>query len=444
MSLEGRTVALVEDDLIMGESLVDRLTLEGAKVLWWQSCRAAVEGFNATLPDVVVCDMQLPDGAGDDVLRAAAALPDAPPFLFVTAFGDIDQAVRLMRNGAGDYLTKPFETAAFLDRLHQLLRAKPVNDGAVLGVSAQMQAVENLLRRVAKLSAPVLLTGETGCGKEVCARFLNGLTAGAGKTPFTAVNCAAIPKELLESELFGHEKGSFTGAGSRHRGYAERAGSGTLFLDEIGELDLKLQAKLLRLLEDRTFHRVGGEETITFRARFICAANSDLERQVKAGQFREDLLYRINVITVPVPPLRRRPDDVEWLADRFFAQFSQAQNSDLNGVSALAAEALCGHDWPGNVRELRNRMERAVGLSLGPWILPGDLFPDKPRFMATGDENALASLDATRAEAEKRQIARALRRSNGAVVAAATALGISLTTLWEKMRRHHIGAGEAT
>jgi DNA-binding NtrC family response regulator len=356
----------------------------------------------------------------------------------VTAFGDIGQAVRLMRNGAGDYVTKPFDTAAFLARLIQLLRTRPTPGGAVLGVSPDMRAVERLLQRIAKLTMPVLVTGETGSGKEVCARFLHGVGAGA-TGPFMAVNCAAIPKDLMESELFGHERGAFTGATSRHRGYAERAGTGTLFLDEIGDLDLKLQTKLLRLVEDRTFHRVGGEETVPFKARLVCASNANLDKKVRAGLFREDLLYRINVLSVPVPPLRQHRDDIEWLANRFFAQFTSEQETELRGLSALAVESLQEHAWPGNVRELRNRMERAVALALGGWIMPGDLFPevrDKP-VDAVAD---VLSLAATRDAAERRQIQHALKCSGGQIADAAARLGISRTTMWEKMRRHGIEA----
>lgn len=438
MSLEGRIIAVVEDDPIMGESLVDRLSLEGAKVHWWQTCQAAEIGLEAVQPDAVVCDIRLPDGTGEDVFRTASAISDTPPFLFVTAFGDIGQAVRLMRSGAGDYLTKPFDTAAFLARLTQLLRSRPAPGGAVLGTSLEMQAVERLLRRVAKLTTPVLITGETGSGKEVCARFLHGIGGGAAG-PFMAVNCAAIPKDLMESELFGHERGAFTGASSQHRGYAERAGTGTLFLDEIGDLDPKLQAKLLRLVEDRTFHRVGGEAAVPFKARLVCATNADLPAKVKEGLFREDLLYRINVLSIPVPPLRQRRDDVEWLANRFFTQLTLEQEVELRGISALAVESLHEHDWPGNVRELRNRMERAVALALGEWVMPADLFPEVRDRIVAGAADLLP-LATVKEEAERRQIERALRCSGGQIAEAATRLGISRTTMWEKMRRHGIEA----
>jgi len=439
MSLEGRTIALVEDDPIMGESLVDRLGLEGATVHWWRTRRSAEEGLEAAAPDIVVCDIRLPDGSGEDVLRSAARLPDMPPFLFMTAFGDIDQAVRLMRCGAGDYLTKPFESTIFLGRLQQLLRTRSAFSGATLGIAPAIRGVEQLLRRMAKLGAPVLITGETGAGKEVCARLLHEARS-SHPGPFVAVNCAAIPKDLMESEIFGHEKGAFTGAAGRHRGYAERAGAGTLFLDEFGELDLKLQAKLLRLLEDRSFHRLGGEETIRFNARLITATNADLQAKVREGAFREDLLYRINVLAVAVPPLRERQADIEWLASRFFAEFAEAQGSALRGLSALAVEALGEHQWPGNVRELRNRMERAVALAIGDWIMPADLFPDLSCSKALSGSDFLSLADA-RDNAERRQIERALKGASGQVSEAAQRLGISRTTMWEKMRRYGIEAG---
>ena len=434
MSLEGRTIALVEDDPIMGESLVERLSLEGAKVVWWQSCAIALENLLACSPDLVICDLRLPDGTGEDLFRAASAAPEASPFLFVTGYGDIGQAVRLMRNGAGDYITKPFEMSDFLSRAGQLLRPAPMSGSAMLGVSAQMVAIERTLRRMSALSAPVLLTGDTGAGKEVCARYLHGLrTPKPG--PFIAVNCAAIPKDLMETELFGHEKGAFTGATSRHHGYAERARDGILFLDEIGELDLKLQAKLLRLLDDRMFHRVGGEAAVPFAGRLVCATNADLPARVKAGSFREDLLYRINVLAISIPPLRERSDDIEWLAERFLEAFAAEAGVELTGISGHAMEELRAHEWPGNVRELRNRIERAVGLAPGPWILPGDLFPERCR-KANDIKNS--SLEAARDQAEKREILRALRHSGGAIIEAAQALGISRTTMWEKMRRHGI------
>jgi transcriptional regulator with PAS, ATPase and Fis domain len=257
-----------------------------------------------------------------------------------------------------------------------------------------------------------------------------------------AVNCAAIPADLMESELFGHERGAFTGAHARHLGYTERAGEGVLFLDEVSELAPKLQAKLLRVIESRSFHRLGGEQLIPFKARLICATNADLEARVRGGSFREDLYYRINVLSLHVPPLRERIEDIEWLIDRFFAEFSRTIESDAVGVSALACEAARQHDWPGNVRELRNRVERAVALAAGRWIMPADLFPERSESPVM-ESRFIASLGTAREDAEKRHIQRALAMTGGAILPAAKALGISRTTLWEKMKRYGLAGPDA-
>jgi DNA-binding NtrC family response regulator len=430
MSLDQHVVGLLEDDPIMGESLVQRLTLEGMIVRWWTRGEEALAEIARERPEAIICDIRLPDMSGEEVFRKVAGQTGAPPFLFITGHADIDQAVRLMRSGAADYIAKPFEMPAFLDRLSGLLPSSP-HHSSTLGISERMRFVERMLLRLARVPATVLLTGETGVGKEVCARFLH--EAGGARGPFMAVNCAAIPADLLEAELFGHERGAFTGAHQRHLGYAERAGEGTLFLDEIGDLAPPLQAKLLRLVEERQFHRVGGETPIAFAARIVAATNSDLSEKVAAGTFREDLYYRINVVAVSVPPLRERQDDIAWLAARFFDEFARQSASDLAGISALAEEALLAHPWPGNVRELRNRVERAVALGLGPWLMPGDFFSEAPP--ATADGAPLPSLEEARMAAERRHIQRALQRTGGEVGQAAKLLGISRTTLWDKMRR---------
>ncbi len=436
MSLDAHIVALVEDDPIMGESLVQRLALEGVTVRWWQRGRDAVGALITGKVHAVVCDIRLPDLDGETLFREVARTPDAPPFLFITGYADIDQAVRLMRAGAADYVTKPFEMDDFLSRLGDLISSHPPDDTPELGISMVMRDVERLLRRVARVNSTVLISGETGTGKDVAARFLHA-TSESNSKPFVAVNCAAIPSDLLESELFGHEKGAYTGASQRHIGYAERAEDGVLFLDEIGELRSGLQAKLLRLIEERSFHRVGGERTIPFRGRIIAASNADLPVLVEAGQFRQDLYYRLNVVSLRMPPLRERPEDIPWLMTRFFAEFSKRFDSPLKGVSALADEAARIYSWPGNVRELRNHMERAVALGLGPWLMPGDLFPEMAVHGAVSEEQ-LGSLEEARLNAEKRHIVRALTATGGEVGAAARLLGVGRTTLWEKMRRFGI------
>ncbi|GAB4392135.1 MAG: sigma-54 dependent transcriptional regulator [Kiloniellaceae bacterium] len=438
---KGCRIGVVEDDPVMGESLQQRLVLEGCAVDWWTTGREAIAGLRRQDHDLVICDIRLPDMDGGALFRETVREENAPPFFFITAHGEIDQAVALMRAGAGDYLTKPFAMDDFLARVRTLLGRKERLDDAeaTLGVSDAMRGVERLLRRVADLDSALLITGETGSGKEVCARFVHQASP-AAQQPFMAVNCAAIPDDLLESELFGHEKGAFTGAQGRHLGYAERAKQGVLFLDEVGEMPLPLQTKLLRLLEERSFHRVGGERPLPFQARLVCATNQDLEAAVRRGSFREDLFFRINVIPVAVPPLRERQADIPVLLHRFVAEFSGLMNREVEGVSALAEEACMAHDWPGNVRELRNRVERAVALARGTWIMPGDLFPEVGRWQEdAGGE--VASLAEVRDAAERRQIQRALKATGGQVMRAAELLSVSRTTLWEKMRRLGIEAG---
>lgn len=429
-------IGLVEDDPIMGGSIVQRLELEGWRVTWWQSGRDAISGIEGISDalDLVICDIRLPDISGEVVFSELANLPNSPPFMFVTGQGEIDQAVRLMRSGAVDFMTKPFAMDEFLRRIdagrrttHSQLRLK----GYFLGESAAIQHAEDLLRRYAGHDLPVLITGETGSGKEVAARLLHEVSPRRAE-PFVAVNCAAIPAELLESEIFGHEKGAFTGAQQRHLGYAERAGAGTLFLDEIGDMPMPLQAKLLRLIEDGSFNRVGGEAPCKFRARVVSATHRDLSQRSGSSGFREDLYFRLAVLPVTIPPLRERHEDITWLLDRFLENAVSRSDVRIRGFSALAQEAALAYPWPGNVRELRNRVERAVALSTSEWIMPGDLFPERA---AKPDLETFVPLADVRDAAERRQIERALDKTGGQIAKAAVLLAVSRTTLWEKMTR---------
>jgi DNA-binding NtrC family response regulator len=431
MSHELRKIGLVEDDPIMGEPLVQRLSLEGFQTIWWTDGTAALEAASAGL-GLVICDIRLPDIDGEQVFRQLAKTTDPPPFFFITGHADIDQAVRLIRAGGADFITKPFAMDDFLTRVGAVYRAPRVADGGpVLGASQIMRSVEDTLRRLADHALPLLLTGETGVGKEVAARFLHGVSRRAS-APFMAVNCAAIPADLLESEIFGHERGAFTGANARHVGYAERAKSGILFLDEIGDMPLPLQAKLLRLLEDGSFLRLGGETPVRFSARVLAASNHDLSALIAAERFRPDLLFRLNGLSVELPPLRHRPDDILWLAERLYPA-DEANERGIRGLSTLAEEAALAHAWPGNVRELRNRLQRAVALGTGEWIMPADLFPELGE--QTTAEGIFATLSEVRDAAERRQISRALGATDGQIEKSARMLGISRTTLWEKMRR---------
>ncbi|MFJ1312041.1 arsenic response regulator transcription factor AioR [Agrobacterium sp. P15N1-A] len=436
MQLETGRIAILEDDPIMGESLYQRLCLEGHQVEWWTKGEEALRklGRGSDAFDLVICDIRLPDMNGEDVFRQSSR--ECPtPFLFMSGYGDIDQAVRLMRSGAVDFITKPFEMPALLDRISSSLRTRAAaNVDGVLGISRTMRDAEMMLRRYASHPLPVLIQGETGTGKEVSARFLHQASAKAA-SPFVAVNCAAIPTELLESELFGHEKGAFTGANQLHRGYAERAGDGILFLDEIGDMPPHLQAKLLRLIEDNRFHRLGSEKPVPFNARIVCATHQEIGSETST--FRKDLFFRLSALPVLLPPLRERPEDVLWLAQRFLEDIMQVRDTKVRGISMLAEDAMLEHQWPGNARELRNRLERAAALSENTLLLPADLFPDRKTF----ESHAVETLSDARDAAEKRQILRALSATDGQISQAARQLGISRTTLWEKMTRYGIESG---
>jgi DNA-binding NtrC family response regulator len=432
MPREPSLIGVVEDDPVMGGTLMHRLELEGYSAVWWRTGEEALHGLRAARPDLVVCDIRLPDISGEQVFLGVLPHLGHMPFLFVTAYGQIEQAVRLTKAGAVDYIAKPYALTDLLDRIPRLIAQRPGAAG-LLGASEAMRQLELLLRRVADIDSSLLFTGESGAGKEVAARFAHQISARAA-APFVAVNCAAIPNELIESELFGHEKGAFTGAHARHLGYVERARDGFLFLDEIGELSMAVQAKLLRLVEERAFTRLGGESPIKACARIVCATNVDLERAVAEGSFRRDLFYRINVIPITVPALRHRPDDVLPLAHGFVREFAEAFGREVHGFTATGEQALLAQNWPGNVRELRNRIERAVALGPSPWIGADALFPEEPGH-PVGFENLLPTLFEARVVAERRHIRAALELAGGKVEDAAKSLGISRSTLFEKMRK---------
>jgi len=424
-------IGLVEDDQIMGESIAHRLDLEGYHVDWWQSGEAALQAVRAEAPDLLICDIRLPDINGETLFDRV--VPDHPglPVLFITGFAQVDQAVRLMRAGAADYVVKPFAMQDFLSKIEVLTR-RAGDQTSPLGRSMAMRRIDDLLHRIADIDSTVLFVGESGVGKEVATRYLHQLSNRA-KNPFIAVNCAAIPRDLLESELFGHERGAFTGATARHIGYVERAAGGLLLLDEIGDLPLSLQAKLLRLLESRRFQRIGGEMELTSDARIVCATNADLKGRAARGEFRSDLLFRIQVIEIVIPPLRERREDIEPLLDQYRGHFATSFGRHIAGFMPNAQRMAMTHEWPGNARELRNRVERAVALADNAWIAAEQLFPEM-----SADQRGRAdfsSLADVREQVERQHIRNALERSGGRVEDAAQLLSISRSTLFEKIRR---------
>ena len=430
----GPPVLVIEDDPILGPAMVQRLRLEGYAPRLAPDGATALKSLRAERPVAVISDIRLPDMSGEDVFTRAIDAVGLVPTFFVTAFGDISQAIRLVKAGAKDYLTKPVDIDTLLLRLREVCEETRLDGANVeLGRAPAMKGVENILRRVAPLDLPVLLLGESGVGKEVAARFLHGLSPAADK-PFVAVNCAAIPTELAESLLFGHERGAFTGAVARREGLFEQAEDGFLFLDEIGELPLDLQPKLLRVIQEGTFLPVGARGEKRFTGRIACATHADPLTAIREGRFREDLYYRINVVEVTIPPLRERVEDIPLLAHRFLSQAATRFGLPERRLDQEALRALSGYDWPGNVRELRNRMERAAALSDGEVLGVADVFPedgiirDAPVADAPGLDDAVD-------QAARRRIEAALREAGGNKSEAARILKVSRTTLWKKIRQ---------
>ncbi|MFM2044615.1 MAG: hypothetical protein RLY86_3191 [Pseudomonadota bacterium] len=433
------TVLIVEDDPILGASLEQRLRLEGFTTRWVTTAAAAAAALSRSRPDAILSDIRLPDANGGTFLLNTLRVVGTLPTIFMTAYAQVDEAVQLMRAGAETYLTKPFDLDDLVHKLRELQakRAAGAETGTPAAIVADpaMAAVHRMLDRLARVDSTVLLTGETGVGKEVAARRLHA-AGPLADLPFVAVNCAGLPNDLADSEIFGHEKGAFTGAAGRHEGFAERAGKGMLFLDEVAELSLSTQAKLLRLLQERRFTRVGGETELVFGSRVVCATNADLSAMVAAGTFRKDLLYRLNVISVHIPPLRDRTAEIPILADRFVEQYAARFGRPRPTLDPAAASALVAHDWPGNIRELKNRIERALALAEGDAITVGDLFPEQN---LAGVESRVPTLAEVREDAERRHIEAVLNQTGGRMQEAAETLGVSRTTLWERMGRLGLG-----
>jgi len=429
-------VCLVEDDPIMGESIVSRFELEGLSVHWYQDAESARAALLEKDYGLAISDIRLPDLNGDrlfEELHSQSWL--LPPFIFITGFGDLSRAVSLLKLGAADYLTKPFDMERLLQRVGELLTLHPTplqEQDAPLGISPPMRQIEAMLRRVAPLDVTVLITGETGVGKEVVARRVHELGRGG---PFFAVNCAAIPEGLVESELFGHEKGAFTGAGRHHRGVFERASGGTLFLDEIGDMPLPMQARLLRVLQERKLTRVGGEESVPVDVRLICATHQNLKQMAEDARFRSDLLYRINLVHLEIPPLRERGEDILLLANRFLSHWAANQGQPRKHLHPDAERALLEQDWPGNVRDLRHTLERACIFSDGSVVRAENLFITELTGLPNESQACEQPLNEYLRSCEKRYIEHCLDTHGGRIGETAEALGISRKALWEKMKR---------
>jgi DNA-binding NtrC family response regulator len=443
---EAVRVLVVDDEEIVRESLSGWLRKDGHDAVTAADGRVALEALRAEPWDIVLVDLKMPGMDGLQVLEEARRERADAVFVIMTAYATVDTAVAAMKLGAYDYLVKPFdpeELSAIVRRIasqralvrenESLRRALKLEYGFhdLVSKSAAMQRIFELARAAARSSSTILVLGESGSGKEVLARAIHAESPRAA-APFVAVSCAALTETLLESELFGHEKGAFTGAVARRKGKFELAQGGTLFLDEVGDISPKLQLDLLRVLEVRRFQRVGGAETLEADVRVVAATNRDLGKAVADGSFREDLYYRLHVIPITLPPLRERREDIPFLVQHFLERLSKELQRPLTGASPEAMSALVSHPWPGNVRELRNVLERGAVVAQGNVIQLADLGlvpPDAGRSVPIGDP---LSLD----EVEKRHVAGVLNWAGGNVTQAARILGIDRMTLYNKIKRY--------
>jgi DNA-binding NtrC family response regulator len=456
MSIE--KVIVLEDDLIVRNNLEQCLRRRRYDVASVSTIAAAQELLAKDNFDLVFLDMRLPDGDGTDLLKTIQQRPQKPLVVVTTGFGSIESAVECMKNGAFDYVIKPFSneqiefTLRKAEEFTQLLRvnrflSQETDDrttSELLGNSPAMENVRQLIRKVARTHATVLIHGESGTGKELVARALY-LESPRASAPFIRVNCAAVPENLIESEFFGHEKGSFTGALTKREGRFELAHGGTILLDEISEISPNVQAKLLRVLQERELERVGGNRTIKVDVRVIATTNRNLETSVEKKEFRQDLYFRLNVVPIHVPPLRERLEDVPFLAEEFMKRFGRKHGVHVKGFSDEAMQALKTHNWPGNVRELQNVIERAVILCSDNGILE----PEHLGLTASSQPSAAASPNAASAssanggalpplaEMEKRHILAALEQCKGNRTHAAKLLDVSIRTLRNKLHEYN-------
>jgi two-component system response regulator HydG len=453
-------ILIVDDEHPNLESLERTFTREGWRVALAASGEAALEAVRRDRPDVVVTDLMMPGMGGAELLRAIRAIAPETEVILVTAFGTVEGAVSAMKEGAYDFITKPVKRHAIVKSVRQALeRASLVAEnralrarlarypaeadgGGMVGNSPAFRAALDTLRQVAPASATVLLLGESGTGKELAARLLHDLSPRAA-APFVPVNCAAIPETILESELFGYERGAFTGATQRKEGRFQRAHGGTLFLDEVGDMSPGVQAKLLRVLQDGVVEPLGGTQPVQVDVRIVAATNRDLASEVRAGRFREDLFYRLDVVTVRLPALRDRREDVPLLAAAFLRSFAERNRREVSGFTDAALQALSSYDWPGNVRELQHAVERAVVLCRGDVIDVADL-PDPVRSAAPGRSGPPATtlsipVGTPLEEIERHVIRETLRLTRGDKNLAARLLRVAPRTIYRKLDRDEEG-----
>ncbi len=445
-------ILLIEDDKNQLQILSGYLRQKGFDVYGAQSASTGLKLASEKTPDVVLMDYKLPDLDGIELLKRLKEILPLRPVIVITAFGSIEMAVSALKEGAYHYLTKPINLSELMLIIERALKTRKLEEEVrslkeklqeiefpedinIVAQSEKMKKVLVLAKKVAQTDATVLILGESGTGKEIFADLIHKFSK-RNSNPLIKVNCAAIPKGLLESELFGHEKGAFTGATKSKPGLFEVANKGTIFLDEIGDMDIELQAKLLRVLQNNTFTRIGGIKEIKVDVRIIAATNRNLEELVREQKFREDLFWRLNVFALQIPPLRDRKEDIEPLLNYFCEKFSKKYNKNIKGVSQRVVELLLAYEFPGNVRELENIMERAVILCEDNMILPEDLPPYlQAKTSSSFEEFFTLPLPEAVDKLEKIRIKEALKKTGGVQIRAAELLGISERTLRYKMEK---------
>jgi len=441
-------ILVVDDEPVQREMIGGFLKKQGFEVIAADSAARALELFRQDAFDLVLTDQKMANMSGLELLQAVHSINPETPVILITAFGTIEAAVVALKQGAIDYLTKPLNLEELLHRIRQVSdRYRIINENrelrealqerhrieGIIGESWQMLEVLSLVRRVAPTEATVLIRGESGTGKELIAKAIH-FASPRSRGPLVKVNCAALPEALLESELFGHEKGAFTGAIGSRQGRFELANGGTIFLDEIGDLPLHLQAKLLRVLQEREYERVGSSRSVKVNVRILTASHRPLEALIKAGQLREDLYYRLNVVTIIIPPLRERRADITFLIDHFLRRFAEKNHKSIQGLTREARDILLRYDYPGNVRELENIIERAVVLTRDDVIGSGDL-PLTVQELDVEDDRE-TSLTVAVERLERRMIREALARSDGVQTRAAELLGMSERALRYKLIKY--------
>ena len=452
------TLLIADDDPGLRQSLERTLTREGYRVILASDGNAALERLQAGGVDLVLTDLKMPGLSGIELLRAVKAIASEVDVILLTAFGTVEEAVKAMKEGAYDFLTKPFQRAQLLRLIRQALERRDLiqqnralqqrlddllQQGAVIGSSPAFRRMMTLLEQVAGSSATVLVQGESGTGKELVARTIHARSA-RSRGPFVAVNCAALPETLLESELFGYEKGAFTGAAGRKEGRFELADGGTLFLDEVSDLSAVTQPKILRVLQEGEFERLGGTKTLRVDVRIVAATNQGLAQMVREKRFREDLYYRLNVITMTVPPLRERSEDIRVLAQHFLRVYAAKNNRRLEGFTDDAIRRLEAYAWPGNVRELENVIERGVVLAQGALMDVTDLPPEIAGATPLPEGVLSIRIGTPLAEVEARLLEETLRATKGNKTLTAKLLGIDPTTVLRKLKRQdEQGEGDA-